>query len=153
MHIRAERLMIASRVEPMPASDRDWLDAHLENCSTCAARAMAFDAAIRSLRAVPVRIDPAVIEATRLRMQVRARQLRGRRYPSIWLYPAVALSWAWIAACAPRLWRSFAWAAGRMDIPSPLWQMGFVLWWVVPALVVAAALSVRSLQGADATTN
>jgi hypothetical protein len=36
--------------------------------------------------------------------------------------------------------------AHRVGIPSPLWQMGFAMWWAVPALVLAAVLSMQSLQ-------
>jgi hypothetical protein len=67
----------------------------------------------------------------------------------IWLWIASAVSWAWIAANVSYLWRVFGWMAHRVGIPSPLWQMGFALWWAVPALVLAALLSMESLQDAS----
>ena len=153
IHARSERLILESRSADLAAADRDWLEGHLETCSRCAARAASVDAGIRWLRLVSVRVNPAVVEATRLRVQVRANQLRARRFPSIWLCLACTASWIWVGASAPWLWREFAWVAGKMNIPSPLWQMGFALWWAVPALIAAAALSLRSLQGADATAD
>lgn len=153
IHARAERLILELRSTDLAAADRDWLEGHLESCPRCTARAASVDAAIRWFRLVPVRVNPAVVEATRLRMQARANQLRERHFPSIWLCLACTASWIWIGASAPWLWREFAWVAGEMSIPSPLWQMGFALWWAVPALIAVAALSLRSLQGADATTN
>ncbi len=153
IHTRAERLILESRSADLTPADRDWLERHLEACPTCAARAASVDAAIRRLRLVPARVNPAVVEATRLRVRTRAKQLRERRLPPVWLCLACTASWIWIAASAPWLWREFAWAAGKMRIPSPLWQMGFASWWAVPALAAAAALILRSLQDADATTN
>jgi len=153
IHARAERLILESRSTGLSPADRDWLERHMEACLSCAARAASVDAAIRWLRLVPVRVNPAVVEATRLRVRTRAKQLRGRRLPQVWLCLACAASWIWIAASAPWLWREFAWAAGKMRIPSPLWQMGFATWWAVPALAAAAALSLRSLQDADAKMN
>ncbi len=148
-HTRAERLIFESRSALVTPADRDWLEGHLETCPNCAARAASVEAAIRWLRLVPVRVNPAVVETARLRVQARARQLQQGRLPSFWLCVACAASWIWIAASAPWLWRGFAWAAGKMSIPSPLWEMGFASWWAVPALIAAAALSLRSLQGAD----
>src|SRR5512142_774206 len=114
-HVRAERLILESRSAVLTPAERDWLEGHLETCSNCAVRAASVDAAIRWLRLVPVRVNPAVVEATRLRVQARAKQLREQRLPSFWLYLACAASWIWIAASAPWLWRGFAWVAGKMS--------------------------------------
>jgi anti-sigma factor RsiW len=146
MHGRAEQLILQSQVENVTAADLKWLEAHLASCPACARRAAAMDHAIQSIRSVSVRVNPALVEMTRLRVRRRAQELDRRRLPGMWLWVVSAISWAWIAASASYLWRGFGWMAHRVGIPSPLWQMGFAMWWAVPALVLAAVLSMQSLQ-------
>jgi len=145
-HERAEQLILQSQAENLTTADLKWLEAHLASCPACARRAAATDHAIRSIRSVSVRVNPALVEMTRLRVRRRALELGRRRLPGIWLWIASAVSWAWIAASVSCLWRFFGWMAHRVGIPSPFWQMGFALWWAVPALVLAAVLSMQSLQ-------
>ncbi len=150
IHNRAGKLILESRIQFIPEEQRNWLVAHLEICPACAARAAGTERAVSSLRLAHVALDPVVVEITRRRVRFRAQQLQPRHMPSLGLWLACAASWLWIALSAPWLWRWFAWAAGKMNIPSPFWQMGYALWWAVPALIAAGALSMRSLQDADA---
>jgi anti-sigma factor RsiW len=153
IHARAEQLILEARVGTMPEQDGIWLDEHLRTCPGCCARAEAVDDAIRSLRSISVELDSALVEITRLRVRQRSVEMRAQRLPRIGLWLGCALSWLWISQSAPGLWRGFAWAATKTGMPSPFWQMAFALWWAVPALVAAVALSYRSLQGADSTAN
>ncbi len=146
VHVRAQKLILRSNVEGLGASDLSWLDAHLSSCPECERRAAATEEAIQAIRSVSVRVDPALVEAARRRVHRRARELERGRLPGTWFWLASAASWLWIAASFSFLWRGFGWVAARVGIPSPFWQMGFALWWAVPALVLVAALSVRSLQ-------
>jgi anti-sigma factor RsiW len=153
IHSRAWQLVLESRAGTIGQSERIWMEDHLLACAACRARANSVDEAIRSLRSVAVQLDPAVVEVTRMRVRARSREVGARRPPRLWLWLACALSWAWIAESGTLLWRGFAWLAGRFGVPSPIWQMTFALWWVLPALVVAAALGLRSLQGADSISD
>ena len=41
---------------------------------------------------------------------------------------------------APLVWRGFAWFGGHFGVPRLALEMGFVLWWTVPALFAAGAI-------------
>jgi anti-sigma factor RsiW len=152
-HKVASRLILVARIGIIHERERIWLEDHLSGCPNCAAKEGEADDTIRALRSIPVALDPALVKITRVRVQQRAAELRAQRVQQFWLWLGCILSWAWIAESAPLLWRGFSWAALKTGMPSPLWQMAFALWWVMPALVVAAALSYRSLQGADSVAN
>ncbi len=148
-HERAAQLIFRSQLEHVTAEDSDWLEAHLAICVECSERAAMMRRTVLAIRSISVQVDPVLIERTRLRVRQRAQVLGSRSSPGMWLWVVSAISWAWMAASASYMWRGFGWVAHRVGIPSPLWQMGFALWWVVPALIVAAVLSLHSLGSAE----
>jgi hypothetical protein len=151
IHARAEQLILEERVGTIKELERLWLEDHLRTCPGCRARAEGADDAIRSFRSISVLPDPALVDVTRLRVRLRGSEMGAQRLPRLGLWLGCILSWLWISESAPWLWRGFAWAAAKTGMPSPFWQMAFVLWWAVPALIAAVALCYRSLQGADST--
>ena len=146
-HERAARLIFRTQIEGLSATDSAWLEDHLAACPACRDRGAATDRAVQALRAVTGQVDPALVRITKLRVRRLAEERERRRVAGIWLWVGVALSSAWIAASAFYVWRGFAWVAHRVGIPSPFWQMGFPLWWAVPALVLTALLSAQGLMG------
>lgn len=139
-HKKAEALIAAAHVEGISETDRAWLDAHLENCPPCAARSDSLARAVGALRLQTVSVSPAVVEATRLRMRIRAQQLREERSRMRALWISCALSWILGAASAPLLWRGFEWAGRYLDMPNIVWQAAFVMWWFVPAALVGGVI-------------
>jgi hypothetical protein len=139
MHGRAEQLIEQERVEGISAADQFWLQRHLAECAICAARAGATEQAIRSLRALSVALPPTLASRTQFRVRLRAQQLRGEpRWRLVWV--ACGISWAFGAATAPYVWRGLEWAGHRMGVPNFVWELGFGLWWALPAVVVAMIL-------------
>ena len=145
-HQRAERLIVANQVEGLSASDQEWLNRHLESCARCAQRADSTERALRSLRSVTVPVGPDLIRATRLRVHARALELRERRAQMTMLWVSCALSWLLGALSAPFVWRAFAWLGERFRMPAIAWQLGFTLWWALPAVAVAVVLVMRRTQ-------
>ena len=143
VHQRAERLIVANRVEGLSAADQEWLNLHLETCARCARCADSTEQALRSLRSVSVRVGPGLIRATRLRIHARALELRERRTQMAMLWISCALSWVLGALSAPLVWRAFAWLGERFRMPAIAWQFGFALWWALPAATVAVVLMMR----------
>jgi len=48
---------------------------------------------------------------------------------------------------APLVWKGFSWLGNNLGVPKVALELGFVLWWTVPALVaVAAVLHQRALS-------
>ncbi len=148
LHERAERLIAQGRVEGIPAAERQWLEAHLEGCSRCQEFASATERALRLLRSVPVQVDRSLVQATRLRVYLRALELRDERSRLRGLWASCALSWLLGVVTAPLLWRAFAWAGHRMSLPDLIWQTGFALWWAVPTLAGVAILAAQKAQSA-----
>ena len=146
VHQRAECLIVASRVEGLSTSDQGWLDQHLESCARCAQRADSTAQALQSLRSVSVRVGPVLIHATRLRVHARALELGERRTQMTMLWVSCALSWVLGALSAPFVWRAFAWLGERSGIPAFAWQLGFALWWALPAAAVTVVVVMRRTQ-------
>jgi anti-sigma factor RsiW len=149
-HVRAAQLIFRSQVENVTA-ELEWLGAHLALCQACAERAAATNRAILAIRSATVQVPPDLVERTRLRVLRRTEQLARRSVPGMWFWLISALSWAWIVTSTILLWRGLGSVAHRVGIPSPIWQMGFALWWAVPALVLGAVLGLRFLQDAQLT--
>jgi hypothetical protein len=38
------------------------------------------------------------------------------------------------------VWQLFAWMGERLHIPKLVWELGFGLWWLIPALIAGAIL-------------
>ena len=139
MHVRAEQLIAQQRVEGISTADQRWLQRHLTDCASCAARASATEQTIRSLRGLSVVLPPTLASRTQFRVRIRAQQLRGEpRWRLVWA--ACGVSWAFGAVTAPYVWRGLEWAGRRMGVPNFIWELGFGLWWALPAAVVAVIL-------------
>jgi hypothetical protein len=138
-HARAEQLIAQERVEGISPADQHWLRAHLVECPSCASRAATTGQALRSLRGLSVPFPKTLASRTQFRVRLRAQQLRGEpRWRMVWA--ACGVSWAFGAATAPYVWRGLEWAGHRMGVPNIIWELGFGLWWALPAAVVAIIL-------------
>jgi hypothetical protein len=138
-HVRAEQLISQERIEGISAVDQQWLRQHLADCADCAARASATEQAIRSLRGLSIALPPSLASRTQFRVRIRAEQLRSEpRWRMVWA--ACGVSWVFGAATAPYVWRVLEWAGHRLGLPNIVWELGFGLWWALPAAVVAVIL-------------
>ena len=140
-HERAARLIDVERVEGLTAAERGWLEGHLETCPTCRERAQATERAIRAVRSVSVEVLPSLVSATRQRMYLRGRELRGKqpRLRALWI--SCAFSWILGVMSAPLLWQATAWFGRRFDLSQAVWITLFALLWIVPATLVSAVLA------------
>ena len=151
-HQRAERLISTSKVEGISSADREWLDGHMESCARCSERAAALEQVVTTLRSVSIPPAPAVVEAARRRVRIRAAEMREQQIRLRALWVACAISWASGVLSAPLIWWGLRWVGERLDLPSAVWMMAFVLWWTLPAAGAAAAFTWarrRSAAGED----
>ncbi|MBV9303180.1 MAG: hypothetical protein JOY62_00985 [Acidobacteriaceae bacterium] len=146
VHVRAERLILENHVEHISEHEREWLDRHLEACTDCDRVAGATEEAMRSLCAVSVPFPPSLASRAQLRVYLRIEELqrRGRHGWALWV--SCGLSWGLGIASARYVWRGFEWAGDQIGIPNVVWQMGFALWWALPALVAAGILLIEKLR-------
>ncbi len=140
LHQRAQRLLAESLVEGIAAPDQAWLGQHLRECADCAREAAATQELLQALRGVPVAVPRDLVARTQMRVRLRAQQAGESSSSNLLLWIITAASWLLGVLSAPLVWRGFAWFGGHFGVPKLALEMGFVLWWTVPALVAAAAV-------------
>jgi hypothetical protein len=144
-HDRFERLWLEARIDEISENDRTWMEQHRAGCEACSHRAQltteSVDDAICGLRSLSVQVDPNLISATRLRVRLHVRELHAKRERMWGLWLLCGFSWVLGVASAPFVWRVFEWIGHEADLPSLIWQAGFVLWWLIPAGVAGAVLA------------
>jgi predicted anti-sigma-YlaC factor YlaD len=133
------------------ASSNAWLAAHLETCAAC--RAFAADAAetIQKLRAIPIAAERSLVSTTQMRVRSRALELQRHRERVL----LVAVTCTAVTMCALLtafvLWRGFEWLGARAQLASAVWQVGFLVFCVMPALVAGIALLAKDKHLANHT--
>jgi hypothetical protein len=140
VHSRAEQLIAQERVEGISQDNRDWLAAHMQDCAHCAEQARQTDQALRSMRTASIPLPGGLASRTQFRVRLRAQELREREPKRRALWLACAVSWAFGIASAPYVWSFFQWFGQRTGVPKLVWEVGFGLWWTIPALFAAAVL-------------
>ena len=117
-----------------------WLRSHLEDCASCRDHADATAQIIRGLRSVPVTADARLVRATQMRVRFHAARLRETR-ERMWLVAMACLGVGLSAALTlPLLWRLFAWIGEQAGLPTLVWQTGFLLFFIAPALVAGVLM-------------
>ena len=149
LHARALQLIAQARVEGIPETDSTWLRAHLEECEFCTEHARQTDRALRSLRTASIPLPEGLASRTQFRVRLRAQELREREPKRRVLWLACAVSWAFGIASAPYVWRLFQWFGERTGVPKIVWEVGFGLWWMVPAVFAAAVLLIESSRKSE----
>ena len=143
-HERALQLIAQARVDGMSDTDRNWLRAHLEECDFCVEHARRTDRALRLLRTAPISLPAGLASRTQFRVRLRAQELREREPKRRALWLACGVSWIFGVASAPYVWSLFQWLGQRTGVPKLVWEVGFGLWWSIPALFAVAVLLMES---------
>jgi predicted anti-sigma-YlaC factor YlaD len=131
LHTRAQQLLAQSLIEGITAADDAWLRKHLEDCQECREHAAATNNLLRALRAVPIEVPRDLAARTQMRVRLRAQETAGASRSGLVLWSLTAMSW---------VWRAFAWVGEEFRVPKLALEMGFVLWWTIPALFAVAAV-------------
>jgi len=142
VHERA-RMLIAC------AEQESWLAEHLESCTACREFADRAGAVVRSLRNTPVAAGWDLVSRTQMRVRERSRelQLRQERLWAIWVCCAAVTLIAGLTTAA--LWSGLAWIGERISLDAPVWEMGFVVFSLLPTVVTAILLLARGTHLAD----
>jgi len=139
LHIRAQRLLAESLVEGIGATDQKWLNEHLAGCTDCSMEASSARELVHALRNVPIQTPRDLAERTQMRVRLRAAEAARSQESGLGLWVVAAASWLVGIFSAPLVWRGLSWLGSNFGIPKIALEMGFVLWWAVPAL---AALTI-----------
>jgi len=140
LHTRAAQLIAKERVEGISQAERDWLSAHLQECEGCAAIARQTEQALRGLRSAAIALPGGLASRTQFRVRLRAQELREREPKRRALWLACGASWIFGVASAPYVWSLFQWLGQRAGVPKLFWELGFGLWWTIPAVFVVVVL-------------
>lgn len=140
LHIRAQKFFQQSLVEGLAQADQSWLDLHLRECADCAREAACTHELLHALRNVPVSVPRDLAARTQLRVRLRAQESARTSQGNFLLWVITGFSWLVGVLSAPLIWRGFAWAGNYFHIPKLAVEMGFVLWWALPALFAVAAV-------------
>jgi len=151
VHQRALRLIAQARVEGIAEADSTWLRAHMDQCEFCTEHANQTDRALRSLRTASIQLPQGLASRTQFRVRLRAQELCEREPKRRALWFTCAMSWIFGVASAPYVWSLFQWFGQRTGVPKMVWEVGFGLWWTIPAFfAVAVLLMENSRKGEQA---
>jgi predicted anti-sigma-YlaC factor YlaD len=145
-HARAEQLIAQERVEGISQAEHDWLNSHLQECVRCAELACQTERAMRSLRRMAIPLPHGLASRTQFRVRLRAQELREREPKRRAMWLACAVSWAFGIASAPYVWRLFQWFGERTGVPKLVWELGFGLWWTIPALFLVVVVLMENVR-------
>jgi predicted anti-sigma-YlaC factor YlaD len=158
-HERARKLIVLAGPEASSVADRlsdqrssnAWLAAHLETCAAC--RGFAENAAetIQGLRAIPIAAERSLVSITQMRVRRRALELqRQRERIRMVSVTCIAVTLGALLSTVA-LWRGFEWLGARAQLASSVWQVGFLVFCVMPALVAGIVLLAKETHLADHT--
>ncbi len=140
VHSRAQQLFARLLVEGLATADRDWLEQHLRECAACSAEAASTRDVLSALRSVPLNMPSDLAARTQMRVRLRAQQAAQNSNGGVLLWVITAMSWLLGVVSAPFVWRLFAWAGAYLNLPKPVQEVAFVLWWTVPPLIAVGAV-------------
>jgi anti-sigma factor RsiW len=147
LHQRAQRLIAQSLIEGLDRADQSWLDAHLGECSDCSREAVRTQELAHAFRSLPVAVPRDLAARTQLRVRLRAQESAQASPSNTFLWVITAASWALGILSAPFVWRVFAWVGAELSLPKLVLEVGFVLWWTVPALIAVAVVLYQRATG------
>ena len=149
LHKRSLELIAKARVEGLAQQERHWLNAHLQECQFCNEHARQTDRALRSLRTAAIPLPADLASRTQFRVRLRAMELRQREPQRRMLWLACAASWVFGIASAPYVWRLFEWFGQMTGAPKLVWEVGFGLWWTIPAAFAVIVMLLESTKQSE----
>ncbi len=143
-HDRAIDLITRRGTEDLGAADLSWLEAHLEVCAECSIYAEAFDNTGRLLRTSAITASPALVANTQTRVRARATYLREQRSRTVLITISFCLGMCSSALSGSLWWRFGAWVAERLGWSPAIVEPGIFVAWMLPAVLIAAAMLASS---------
>jgi hypothetical protein len=153
-HEKARLLLQRSLVEGISPQDRQWLDAHIGQCAECGHYADLPARVVRALDWFALELDPAAVLQVEKIVRSRAEAMRSAEAhaQSLWIGTAVAIFLTFAGSAVA--WRPLTWLASQWNLPSRVWQIVFVVFWLLPSLLLALLpLFRRRLLGEDSDRN
>jgi hypothetical protein len=139
-HERAVDLISRREVEGVADGDARWLDSHLVDCQECASFELVLSGAERAMRSFTVMASASLVGLTQARVRARAKQLDEHRARMVLIGVSFCLGVVTSTLTAWVWWKCGAWIAERMGLPSGIVEPGVLLFWLLPAIVIAVLM-------------
>jgi len=130
-------------VEGIGDDDSRWLEMHLQECEECASFDRALSGAENALRSFTVMASASLVESTRSRVHARAEQLRDHEARMVLIGVSFCLGVVTSTLTAWMWWKFGGWIAQALGLPSGIVEPGVLLFWLLPAVLVAVLLATR----------
>jgi len=135
--------------DSLSETQQSQLQAHLRECDSCREYAEAATQVVRSLRSVPMAATPALVRRTQARVRQHAQLLRQHK-ERLWMVGVACAGLGFSAAVTlPIMWRIFSWMGSWAGVSTPVWETGFGVFVIAPALVVSVLLLARGTRLTD----
>jgi hypothetical protein len=123
-----------------------WLRQHLLDCAECREYAESAAHLGNALHSIVFAAGTDLVRATQIRVRSRAEQLRlqKERMHLVWLSCSLLVLSG--AATTPLVWQVFHWVGEAAHVPGLVWQVGFAVFSIAPALVVSTVLIARGIH-------
>jgi len=137
LHERARLLLDRSMTESIPAEKQRWLDHHLSECAECSRHAELNRRAIQALDSFAFDLDHAAALRVQEAVTRRAERMRSSEPLAVPLAIALTIAGSFV------MWQAVTWLAGQRNLPSRAWQFSFVVFWILPSVLIDMVLLFR----------
>jgi hypothetical protein len=149
-HARARALLDQAMMEAISPDEQRWLHRHTEECAECSRYGELSRRAIRALDSFAFELDPAAALRVENAIRSRANRLASNEFHRRRLFIGAVAAMLLTIAGSIAMWQSAAWLAGRWNLPSPVWQVGFAMFWLLPSILLGILPLFRTrLMGGD----
>ncbi len=151
LHQQAREWIALTGVEGLGLSEaqQSQLQTHLRECDLCREYSETTSQVIRSLRSVPIAATPSLVRRTQTRVRQHAQLLRQQR-ERLWMVGIACAGIGFSASVTiPIMWKIFSWLGTWAGVSSPVWETGFTVFVIAPALLVSVLLLTRGTHPTD----
>lgn len=130
-------------------AEQSWLATHLESCPPCHQFRENSRETIRALRGIPIAAGQRLVSTTQMRVRQRAQELQ-RQQERLWVVCAccAAVTLSTVVTTAV-LWFGFEWIGQQARLAAAVWEGGFVVFYLVPAVLAGILLLAQGTFLAD----
>jgi predicted anti-sigma-YlaC factor YlaD len=146
IHQQVQQWIACAGVEDVAGEGSASLQQHLLECPSCRDYADAASQMVEALRSVPFAADSNLVRSTQQRVRARAYQLQQERNRLQFVWMSCALVAFAAAVTTPFLWQGFRWISEIANVSTPVWQIGFAIFWISPSLAISVFLVARGIH-------
>jgi predicted anti-sigma-YlaC factor YlaD len=147
LHLQARTLVDRNQMSGISPAEQAWLEDHLRHCDACGDYAELTARAIQGLGLFSFSVDPGLVTRTQEMLARRAREMEAERTRRAMYLRGFALACVFTVLGSALAWQGWAPIAQRIQLVPWAWQLGFLLFWVLPSVTVALLLLIGLALG------